>query len=94
MLVRKISNNVKRILFLCCMFYTAHVFGQRSDYAFKPVAFSSVQLTDHFWLPRIKVNHFVTIPASFERCESTGRLKNFVMAANRSGFTCVAFFYD
>lgn len=94
MLVKKISNNVKRIFFWCCMFYTAHVFGQKSDYAFKPVAFTSVQLTDNFWMPRIKVNHFVTIPASFERCESTGRVKNFVMAANRSGKFCTIFPFD
>ena len=85
---------MKRILFSFCFLYTAIAFGQKGDYAYKPVPFTSVQLTDNFWMPRIKVNHMVTIPASFERCESTGRVKNFVMAANRSGKFCTIFPFD
>ena len=67
-------------------FLTAHLaFGQSKDYPFKVVPFTDVKLTDNFWLPRIKVNHTVTIPASFERCEKTGRVSNFVMAAEKKG---------
>ncbi|KAI9432503.1 hypothetical protein F5148DRAFT_990365, partial [Russula earlei] len=47
-----------------------------------------------FWLPRIEINRTVTIPASFARCESTGRVKNFVMAAQKSGKFCTTFPFD
>jgi hypothetical protein len=65
------------ISFFC---FTTISFAQNKDYAFTALPFTSVKLTDNFWLPRIKINHTVTIPASFERCEKTGRVKNFDMA--------------
>lgn len=68
--------------------------AQAQDYPIRPVSFTSVELTDNFWLPRIKTNHNVTIPASFERCESTGRVKNFEMAAARSGQFCTVYPFD
>jgi DUF1680 family protein len=71
-----------------------HVFGQNKDYAYRAVPFTSVKLTDNFWLPRLKVNHTVTIPASFERCDKTGRVKNFVMAADHSGKFCTTYPFD
>ncbi|MEP6844759.1 MAG: beta-L-arabinofuranosidase domain-containing protein, partial [Panacibacter sp.] len=70
------------------------LFGQNKDYAYKAVPFTSVKLTDNFWLPRIKMNTAITIPASFERCESTGRVKNFVMAAARQGKFCTIYPFD
>ena len=36
----------------------------------------------------------VTIPASFERCEKTGRVKNFVMAATHTGKFCTIYPFD
>ena len=68
--------------------------GQQRDYQYLPVPFTSVKLEDQFWLPRIKTNHNVTIPASFERCENTGRIKNFEMAAARQGKFCTTFPFD
>src|SRR5215218_611191 len=59
--------------------------AQKKDYPVHGVSFSKVKLSDNFWLPRIRTNHTVTIPASFERCEATGRVKNFEMAAARLG---------
>jgi hypothetical protein len=59
--------------------------AQQKDYSYKAVPFTNVKVTDQFWLPRIKTNHTVTIPASFERCENTGRVKNFEMAATKTG---------
>jgi DUF1680 family protein len=58
------------------------------------VPFTSVKLTDNFWLPRIRINHDVTIPASFERCEKTGRVKNFTMAAEKKGKFCTVYSFD
>lgn len=55
--------------------------AQQRDYPISPVSFKQVQLTDSFWSPRIERNRTATIPASFARCETTGRVSNFVMAA-------------
>ena len=52
-----------------------------ADYPIQPVPFTSVKLTDNFWAPRIKKNATVTIPIAFGYCESTGRVKNFEIAA-------------
>lgn len=53
----------------------------RQDYPIRPVPFTAVKLTDNFWAPRIKKNALVTIPIAFGYCESTGRVKNFDIAA-------------
>lgn len=68
--------------------------AQQTDYTYQAVPFTKVKFTDQFWLPRIKTNHTVTIPASFERCENTGRVKNFEMAAARSGKFCTVYPFD
>lgn len=68
--------------------------AQAQDYPIKPVVFTSVKLTDDFWTKRIETNRTVTIPASFKRCETTGRVKNFEMAAARSGKFCTTFPFD
>jgi uncharacterized protein len=51
------------------------------DYPIQPVPFTSVKLTDNFWSPRIKKNADITIPIAFGYCKSTGRIKNFEIAA-------------
>ncbi len=51
------------------------------DYPFKPVPFTAVHLNDVFWAPRIETNRTVTIPFAFHECEITGRVSNFVRAA-------------
>jgi DUF1680 family protein len=68
--------------------------AQSTDYSITNVPFTQVKLNDHFWLPRIQINRTVTIPASFQRCESTGRVKNFEMAAAKSGKFCTTFPFD
>ena len=55
--------------------------SQSADYPIQPVPFTAVKLTDNFWEPRIKKNASVTIPIAFGYCESTGRVKNFEIAA-------------
>jgi len=68
--------------------------AQQKDYPIQVVPFNQVHFNDGFWLPRIKINHTVTIPASFERCESTGRVKNFEMAATHTGKFCTVYPFD
>ena len=55
--------------------------SKSGDYPIQPVPFTSVKLNDDFWAPRIKKNAEVTIPIAFSYCESTGRVKNFEIAA-------------
>jgi DUF1680 family protein len=79
------------VLFVCC---NLSALAQKQDYPIQPVAFTDVKLTDHFWSPRIETNRTVTIPASFERCKSTGRIKNFQMAADGKGKFCTTYPFD
>jgi DUF1680 family protein len=79
------------LIFSC---FSLSAFGQKHDYPIQPVAFTNVKLTDHFWTQRLETNRTVTIPASFERCESTGRVKNFQMAAERKGKFCTTYPFD
>ncbi|WP_460621755.1 glycoside hydrolase family 127 protein [Hymenobacter tenuis] len=67
---------------------------KRSDYPIQAVSFTKVKLADNFWLPRLKTNTEVTIPASFQRCEATNRVKNFEMAAAKSGKFATIFPFD
>lgn len=74
--------------------FSSITFAQQKDYGIQNVNFTKVKLTDNFWLPRLKTNHNITIPASFERCDKTGRVKNFEMAATRTGKFCTIFPFD
>jgi DUF1680 family protein len=85
---------MKRIAFLCSLLSSLVLFGQQKDYPIQAVDFTRVKLSDHFWLPRIETNRTVTIPASFARCESTGRVENFVMAAQKKGKFCTKYPFD
>ena len=51
---------MKKVIFLILLISFTGVSAQQKDYPFTPLTFTSVQLTDNFWLPRIKVNH--TLP--------------------------------
>ncbi|MGZ3945017.1 MAG: glycoside hydrolase family 127 protein [Mucilaginibacter sp.] len=68
--------------------------AQHKDYPIQPVPFTSVKLSDQFWTSRIETNRTVTIPASFKRCDSTGRIKNFLMAAEHKGKFCTVYPFD
>ena len=85
---------MKNIFISTFLFFSASVLAQQKDYAVQSVDFTKVKLNDKFWLPRIEINRTVTIPASFERCENTGRVKNFVMAAEKKGKFCTTYPFD
>jgi len=51
------------------------------DYNVKPVPFNAVRVNDNFWTPRLETNRNVTLPYAFEKCEETGRIRNFEKAA-------------
>ena len=52
-----------------------------SDYPVQPVPFTDVQFTDGLLHDRQVVNASVTLPFALDQCESSGRLKNFDLAA-------------
>ena len=81
-------------LIIIFLIYGGIANAQVTDYPIQPLTFTQVKLEDHFWLPRIETNRTVTIPASFARCESTGRIKNFEMAAKRKGKFCTKYPFD
>jgi DUF1680 family protein len=85
---------MKKIIVLPVLFSAAALFAQEKDYPVHSVSFTQVKLTDKFWLPKIETNRTVTIPASFERCENTGRVKNFTMAAEKKGKFCTKYPFD
>jgi len=85
---------MKKNMLFAGLFFSVASLAQQKDYAIKEVDFTQVKLSDKFWLPRIETNRTVTIPASFERCENTGRVKNFVMAAQKQGKFCTTYPFD
>ena len=85
---------MKKSIFLFAVCSSAVMYAQQKDYPIQSVPFTQVKLTDKFWLPRIETNRTVTIPASFERCQSTGRIQNFIMAAQKKGKFCTTFPFD
>ncbi len=50
-----------------CVITVAPICGQEKDYAIRPVPFTSVQLNDKFWLPKIEItgNKVQTIDRPF-----------------------------
>jgi DUF1680 family protein len=46
------------------------------------VKLNKVELTDNFWLPKIRTIQEKTIRYAFDKCTSEGRLENFVTAGN------------
>lgn len=66
----------------------------KEDYKIQGVPFNEVKISDQFWLPKIETNRTVTIPASFAKCEETGRVENFVKAAKKEGKFATTFPFD
>ncbi len=84
----------RNVFLLIALSISTGIQAQQKDYSIQAVSFTKVKLADNFWLPRIKTNQLVTIPASFERCDKTGRVKNFVMAATHTGKFCSVYPFD
>jgi len=87
---------MKKILVLASLslLFSFNSNAQQADYPFQGVAFNQVKLTDSFWMSRVETNRTITIPVSFQKCEETGRVRNFVNAANHSGKFLTSFPFD
>ena len=65
------------------------------DYPFHPVPFTQVHFNDLFWAPRLEQHRLRTLPYTMEQCQSTGRVKNFAIAAGEEqGSFCTAYPFD
>ncbi len=57
--------------------------AQNRDYPIQPVSFTHVHVHDKFWQPKMELNANVTIPYVLEKCQSEGRIDNFLKAAGK-----------
>lgn len=91
---------IKIFLLLCIAMFMgcksgSYVKNKKKDYPNAPVPFTSVQLSDGFWLPRIKINAEKTIPFAFKQSEETGRIDNFEVAGGlKPGTFCSKYPFD
>ena len=78
-------TRTRQVLVIIMMFPLSAAQGQKAeltrDYNVKPVTFNNVRVEDRFWTPRLETSRKVTIPYCFDRCEDTGRIRNFDKAA-------------
>jgi len=68
------------------MFLLIQSYGQQqkySDYSISMVDIKNVELTDSFWLPKIKTVQNTTIHFGLEKCVKEGRLDNFLIAGKK-----------
>ena len=77
------------LFFICCK--NQH---SQTDYQIQGVPFNEVKISDQFWSPKIETARTVTIPASFAKCEETGRVANFEKAAKKEGKFGTEFPFD
>jgi DUF1680 family protein len=70
-----------RLAYLALLATAMSAPGQPPDYPVKPVPFTAVHVKDGFWAPRLETNGKVTNPFAFQKCEETGRVENFIHAA-------------
>ncbi|HCW09251.1 MAG TPA: six-hairpin glycosidase [Cytophagales bacterium] len=86
---------MKQIIILFVLFSVVNSYSQTKDYPFVPVTFNKVTLSDNFWKPKLQVNRDVTIPFCIAKCEETGRVKNFSIAAKlEPGAFCTNYAFD
>ena len=74
---------IASLFLLSCSTQPKETKPEHAEYPISGVSFSDVQVNDIFWLPKIETNRKATIPASFQKCEETGRLENFLIAGGK-----------
>lgn len=80
--MKNTKSNLSILVFTC--FFATSANSQellQGAYPFQPVSFTQVKIEDKFWTNRIETNRSVTIPYDFRKCEETGRIDNFAVAA-------------
>lgn len=87
--------NLYKLLIPLLAMATLSGIAQVRDYPIQPVSFTQVQVTDHFWKPRLQTNASITIPYILQMCKQHGRIDNFLAAAGkRENKVCSEFPFD
>ena len=81
-------------LFVILLLFSCKNEPSKSDYQIQGIPFNEVKISDQFWSPKIETTRTVTIPASFAKCEETGRVANFEKAAKKEGKFGTEFPFD
>ena len=80
---------------LWCTQSLAQSLDSDHDYPIHPVPFTQVHFDDAFWAPRLEQHRTHTLPYTMSQCDSTGRVKNFEIAAGEmEGAFCTAYPFD
>lgn len=89
-------NTGKKILLSAMIFMAAGATAQNEHMRrMNPVNFSCVKINDAFWSPRLDRHMTATLPVCIDQIENkTGRMNNFVNAANGTGEHSGIFFDD
>jgi DUF1680 family protein len=82
-MVGKISTISPRYSLLFFLAIAGHGYCQQNDYPISPLNINSVEVTDSFWLPRIRIIQNTTINSSFNKCSIEGRMENFLIAGRK-----------
>ncbi len=72
------------VIFLFSFF--AQCYGQQNKYADYPISMidiKKVEISDNFWLPKIRTVQNTTIAFGFDKCRKEGRLENFLIAGGK-----------
>ena len=75
------GNKIGILAILVFAGFTTHLRAQLKDYPIQPVDFTQVHVHDNFWRPKMELNANVTIPYVLNKCQTTGRVDNFLRAA-------------
>ena len=78
---------MKNVVWLSCLLlfsgcHTEQTVITETGYPIRDVKLNQVKLTDNFWLPRIQLIQNKVIAHAFDKCESEGRMDNFLIAEN------------
>jgi uncharacterized protein len=92
------SLKIKIILLITALIHPTDLLKAQQvwpSYPITPVPFTSVQVNDIFWAPRIRKNHEVTIPIAIQKSRETGRIRNFMIAGKvDTGLFCSLYPFD
>ena len=78
----------EKLALLCSCLLALHLQShaqsrQHADYPISMVDIKKVELTDNFWLPKIRTVQRTTIAYGFQKCDEEGRLESFLIAGQR-----------
>ncbi len=79
------SHTYSNTLICLLIITTVRLMAQvESNYPIQPVSFVQVSMEGSFWEPRLITHQQSTLAYTFQQCESTGRVRNFDIAAGKT----------